>query len=65
MRHRGMRVAPLGEVVAAYFDEAKRFSKDPAVVNRLATRAVIRLLLRGRSLSRSLRPLRRDSSSRP
>ena len=42
--------APLGEVVAAVFDEAALQASDRAEVSRLATQAVMNLLRRSRGL---------------
>lgn len=36
--------APLGELVAAVFDEAALYATDPVEVSRLATQAVMNLL---------------------
>jgi hypothetical protein len=52
-------IVPFGELVAAAFDEAARYSKDPRQVSRLARRAVRHLLWRGRKTSASARRLRR------
>jgi hypothetical protein len=38
------KTAQLGEVVAAAFDKAARYSGDPKVVSRLATRAIALIL---------------------
>ena len=40
--------AQVGELVEAVFDQAARYATDPEEVSRLATRAVINMLLRGR-----------------
>lgn len=40
------RTVPLGELVAAAFDQASRYSQDQRVVARLATRATAGLLSR-------------------
>ena len=45
------KTAMFGDVIAAYFDEAGRYSVDPMEVSRLATRAVIHLMDRVRELS--------------
>jgi hypothetical protein len=50
---------PFGELVAATFDEAARYSTDPREVSRLATRAVRHMLWRKRKTSQSARRLRR------
>jgi hypothetical protein len=50
------KTAPLGELIAAAFDEAGRHSTDPREVSRLATRAVIQLMRRARRLSVPLQP---------
>jgi hypothetical protein len=42
------RTAPLGELIAAAFDEAARHSADPKEVARLATQAVSHMLRRAR-----------------
>jgi len=42
------RTAPLGEVVAAAFDRAARYTTDRREVSRLATEAVLQLLRRAR-----------------
>lgn len=42
--------APLGELVAAVFDEAALYASDPAEVSRLATQVVMNLLRRSRGL---------------
>jgi hypothetical protein len=46
MRTTADRTAQLGELVAAAFDGAARFSKDPLEVSRLGTLAVMHMLLR-------------------
>jgi hypothetical protein len=38
------KTAQLGEVVAAAFDKAARYSCDPKVVSRLATKAIALIL---------------------
>lgn len=38
------KTAQLGEVVAAAFDKAAPYSRDPKEVSRLATQAVARIL---------------------
>jgi hypothetical protein len=40
------KTARLGDVIAAVFDEAARYSRDPREVSRLATRAVRHLMRR-------------------
>ena len=45
------QTAQLGELVVAAFDEAADYSSDPREVSRLATRAVMHLLRRGRKTS--------------
>ena len=52
MRTHVEKTAQLGELVAAAFDEAARYSADPREVSRLATQAVMHLL-RSRRASRS------------
>ena len=49
MMTQGHETAQVGELVEAVFDEAAQFSTDPAEVARLASAAVMRMLLRGRS----------------
>jgi hypothetical protein len=44
MKNRARKTVPLGELVAATFDRAARYSRDPEEVSRLATRAVAHLL---------------------
>jgi hypothetical protein len=51
-----MLTAQFGELIAAAFDEAARFSKDPKEVSRLATQAVQHLMQGARRLS--IHPLR-------
>ncbi len=46
MRTTRRRTAQLGELVAAAFDGAARFSKDPLEVSRLGTLTVLRMLRR-------------------
>jgi hypothetical protein len=46
MKTHARTTAPLGELVAAAFDAAARFSPDPRVVSRLATLTVARYLRR-------------------
>jgi len=46
MRTNARRTAQLGDVVAAAFDEAARYSADPQEVLRLATQALVHLLRR-------------------
>jgi len=43
------KIARLGDVVAAAFDEAERYSRDPREVSRLATHAITHLLRRPRA----------------
>jgi len=40
--------AEVGELVEAAFDQAAQYATDPAEVSRLATRAVMNMLLRSR-----------------
>jgi len=44
MRTTRRKTAQLGELVAAAFDGAARFSKDPLEVSRLGTLTVLRML---------------------
>ena len=46
MGRRTHGTAPLGDLVAAAFDEAARYSADPREVSRLATQAVRRMVRR-------------------
>jgi hypothetical protein len=46
MRTTRRKTAQLGELVAAAFDGATRFSKDPLEVSRLGTLTVLRMLRR-------------------
>lgn len=46
------KTAQLGEVVAAAYDGAERYSTDPREVSRLATQAVAHLLNHARRLGR-------------
>ena len=48
------RTAELGEVVAAAFDEAARWTTAPREVSRLATQVVAHVLRRARRTSISL-----------
>ena len=48
MKKTTRRTARLGELVAAVFDEAARYSTDPREVSRLATHAVSHLMLQPR-----------------
>jgi len=48
MRKRAHRTALLGDIVAAVFDEAARYSREPLEVSLLATQAVSHLLRRPR-----------------
>jgi hypothetical protein len=50
MPHHVRRTALFGEWIAAAFEQASRFSKDPAEVSRLATVAVAELLKQGHPL---------------
>lgn len=52
MTTRACGTAQLGDVIAAVFDEAARYSTDPKQVARLATRAVQHLLRHSRVRSR-------------
>jgi hypothetical protein len=47
---RARQTAELGELVAAAFDEAARYSNDPQEVSRLATYAITHLLRLSRGL---------------
>lgn len=49
MMTQGHETVQVGELVEAAFDEAAQFSADPAEVARLASAAVMRMLLRGHS----------------
>jgi hypothetical protein len=57
MRSLVRKTAQLGEVVAAAFDHAASYSRDPREVSRLATQAIA-VMLRPRRLTPSLSPLR-------
>ena len=46
------KTALFGELVEAAFEQAEQFSSDPDEVSRLASKAVMRLLLRQRKVSR-------------
>jgi hypothetical protein len=46
MRTTRRKTAPLGELVAAVFDGAARFTEDPLEVSRLGTLTVLRMLRR-------------------
>lgn len=46
MKPSQQKSAPLGEVVATVFDQAERYSSNPAEVARIASLAVMRLWLR-------------------
>ena len=48
MRKTTRKTARLGELIAAVFDEAARYSTDPKEVSRLATHAVSHLMLQPR-----------------
>jgi hypothetical protein len=54
MRTQVHKTAQLGELVAAVFDRAARYSTDPREVSRLATQAVAHILRRARRTSISL-----------
>jgi hypothetical protein len=45
--------ARVGDLIVAAYDEAAQYSTDPAEVSRLATRAVIHILERGRGVPRA------------
>jgi hypothetical protein len=49
MRARNQQTASLGQLVAAAFDEASRYSTDPDEVARLATEVVAQLRKRSRA----------------
>jgi hypothetical protein len=53
MRTHVCKTAQLGDLVAAAFDEAARYSTDPREVSRLATQAVTDMLRRARRATRS------------
>jgi hypothetical protein len=53
--------APLGELVAAAFDGAARFSEDPLEVSRLGTLAVLHML-QGTPNCRVLRAIQRPAA---
>jgi hypothetical protein len=48
MKKTTRKTARLGELIAAVFDEAARYSIDPREVSRLAAHAVSHLMLRPR-----------------
>jgi len=48
---------PLGQLIAAVFDEAALYSDNPREVSRLATKAVVHLLERLRRSSHACRRL--------
>ena len=48
MRTRTRKTARLGDLVAAVFDEAARYSANRREISRLATEAAMHLVLRGR-----------------
>jgi hypothetical protein len=48
MKRTTRRTAQLGELIAAVFDEAARYSANPREVSRLATHAVSHLMLQPR-----------------
>ncbi len=50
MPHHVRRTALFGEWIAAAYEQASRFSKDPVEVSRLATVAIAELLERGHPL---------------
>lgn len=56
------RTATLGDLIAAVFDEAARFSVDPMEVSRLATQAVWRLLRRAGRATLAPPPVVRPTS---
>jgi curli biogenesis system outer membrane secretion channel CsgG len=51
MSRRTQKTARLGDLIAATFDEAARYSADPREVARLATQAVAGLMRRAQPLS--------------
>jgi hypothetical protein len=51
MKSSARKTARLGDLIAATFDEAARYSADPKEVARLATRAVTDLMRRAQRLS--------------
>jgi hypothetical protein len=48
MKTTAHKTAQLGDLVVAAFDKAAQYSTDPREVSRLATRAVMHMLLRAR-----------------
>jgi hypothetical protein len=58
-------VSRLGELVAAAFDEARCYSKDPKLVSQLATRAVADLMRRVRRASRVSSSAQRPTRTHP
>lgn len=48
MKNHAPRTTQIGELVAAAFDVAARYSTDPREVSRLATRVVSHMLRHGR-----------------
>jgi hypothetical protein len=60
MRTHAHTTTPLGQLVAAVFDEAALYSDNPREVSRLATKAVAHLLER---LRRSSHACRRSPSA--
>jgi hypothetical protein len=62
MRALVRKTAQLGEVVAAVFDKAGHYSRDPQEVSRLATQAVALIL---RPQRRRPAPLRRPALFAP
>lgn len=62
MRTQVRKTIPLGEIIAAAFDEAAHHSNNPEEISHLATRAVNNMLRharRGSSILRPARPLAR------
>jgi hypothetical protein len=57
MRTHVYKTMTLGELVEAVFDETAEWNTDPLEVSRLATQAVVTLLLRARRGSFSRSPL--------
>jgi hypothetical protein len=57
MMNNVQKSAQLGELVAAVFDEAMSYSKDPREVSRLATRTVTRMVRRSRRATQAQRKL--------
>lgn len=50
---RSQRTAPLGEVLPSVYEEASRFSTDPAVVARLVNEVMGRILRRTQRAARA------------